>query len=45
VKHLAEHGGGISFQDERVVQLKGLGEETIYSVVAAASGEADLAPR
>ena len=34
VKHLAQSGGEISFEDQRVVQLKGLGEETIYSVVA-----------
>ncbi len=34
VKQLAESGGDISFEDERVVQLKGLGEYTIYTVVA-----------
>ncbi len=34
-KQLAESGGDISFEDERVLQLKGLGEQTIYSVVAS----------
>jgi class 3 adenylate cyclase len=34
VKQLAEHGGDIAFENERVVELKGLGEQLIYSVVA-----------
>jgi class 3 adenylate cyclase len=34
VKQLAESGGDISFEDERVVQLKGLGEQAVYTVVA-----------
>jgi class 3 adenylate cyclase len=35
VKQLAESAGDISFEDERVVQLKGLGEQTVYTIVAA----------
>jgi len=34
VKQLAESGGDISFEDERVVELKGLGEQSVYTVVA-----------
>jgi class 3 adenylate cyclase len=34
VRQLAESGGDIFFEDERVVQLKGLGEQAIYTVVA-----------
>ncbi len=34
VKQLAQSGDDISFEHERVVQLKGLGEQTIYTVVA-----------
>jgi class 3 adenylate cyclase len=34
VKQLAESGGDISFEAERVVQLKGLGEQAVYTVVA-----------
>src|SRR5437588_863015 len=34
VKQLAESGGDISFEDERVVELKGLGEQAVYTVVA-----------
>lgn len=37
VKQLAESGGDISFVDERVVQLKGLGEHAVYTVVAGDS--------
>jgi class 3 adenylate cyclase len=33
VKQLAESGGDIAFEDERVVELKGLGEHAIYRVV------------
>jgi class 3 adenylate cyclase len=32
VKQLAESGGDISFKDERVLQLKGLGEQAVYTV-------------
>jgi class 3 adenylate cyclase len=39
VKQLAESGGDIAFEDERIVQLKGLGEESVYTVVDARSGE------
>jgi class 3 adenylate cyclase len=35
VKQLAESGGDISFEHERIVQLKGLGEQAIYTVLAA----------
>jgi class 3 adenylate cyclase len=34
VKQLAESGGDISFEDERVVELKGFGTQTVYSVIA-----------
>ena len=34
VKQLAESAGDVSFTDERVVELKGLGEQTVYTVVA-----------
>jgi class 3 adenylate cyclase len=37
VKQLAESGGDISFEDERVVELKGLGEQAVYTVVAGPS--------
>jgi class 3 adenylate cyclase len=40
VKQLAESGGDISFKDERVIQLKGLGEQAVYTVVSA-RGEQD----
>jgi class 3 adenylate cyclase len=33
VKQLAESGGDISFEGERVVQLRGLGEQVVYTVV------------
>jgi class 3 adenylate cyclase len=33
VKQLAESGGDISFEDERVIQLKGFGEQAVYTVV------------
>jgi class 3 adenylate cyclase len=34
VKQLAESGGDISFEHQRVVQLKGLGEQVVFTVVA-----------
>ena len=34
VKQLAESAGDICFTDERVVELKGLGEQAVYTVVA-----------
>jgi class 3 adenylate cyclase len=33
VKRLAESGGDIAFQDERTVELKGLGRQALYRVV------------
>jgi class 3 adenylate cyclase len=35
VKQLVESAGDISFTDERVVELKGLGEQAVYTVVPA----------
>lgn len=35
VKQLAESSGDISFENERIVELKGLGEQTVYTVVAS----------
>ena len=37
VKQVAEGAGDISFEDERVVELKGLGEQTVYTVMAPAT--------
>jgi class 3 adenylate cyclase len=34
VKQLAESGGDISFENERVLALKGLGDQVVYTVVA-----------
>jgi class 3 adenylate cyclase len=34
VKQLAESAGDIRFTEERVVELKGLGEQVVYTVVA-----------
>jgi class 3 adenylate cyclase len=34
VKQLAESGGDISFEDERVIQLKGMDEQAVYTVVS-----------
>jgi class 3 adenylate cyclase len=36
VKQLADSGGDISFEDERIVDLKGLGEQAICTVVSRA---------
>ena len=33
VKQLAESGGDIAFEDERIVALKGLGRQALYRVV------------
>ena len=35
VKQLADSGGDITFVDERPVQLKGLGEQVVYTVLAS----------
>jgi class 3 adenylate cyclase len=34
VKQLAEAGGDIAFEDERLVELKGLGKQAVFTVVA-----------